>query len=69
MMETEIEEDILENDKFVAICILYMVILCVLLREHTRATSGTRAAGWPPVFYSVRMHASIGHNKDTVYRS
>ena len=27
----------------------YIVTLCVPLREHTRATSGTRAEGWPPL--------------------
>ena len=30
---------------------LYIVTLCVPLREHTRATSGTRAAGWSPLPY------------------
>ena len=28
---------------------------CVPLTEHTRATGGTRAAGWPPLGYSVAM--------------
>ena len=28
---------------------LYIVPLCVPLREHMHATSGTRAAGWSPL--------------------
>ena len=47
---------------------LYIVPLCVPLREHTRAISGTRSAGWPPLSYT-EMYASIGHNNDRDCRS
>ena len=32
---------------------VYLVTLCVPLREHKRATSGTRAPGWSPLPYSI----------------
>ena len=42
------EEDISRKWQIPGYLHFYIVTLCVPLREHTRATSGTRAAGWPP---------------------
>ena len=45
-----------ENGKFLAICrhiciyiYIFLVTLCVPFKEQMRATSGTRAVGWPPL--------------------
>ena len=66
--ETEMEEDIPRKWSIPGYLHLYIVTLCVLLREHMRATSGTRAAGCHQWYkaYDRKGHIKVkktGHSK------